>query len=65
MIQRQRENAAKYLYDLSKIVAKLKSRNHPRLVMIYKIYDGETHNSVFPGAVTRGLLTVFNDVGAN
>jgi hypothetical protein len=46
--------------DLSELVAKLKSRNNPRLVVRYRIYDGETHNSVFPGAVTRGLLTVFD-----
>jgi hypothetical protein len=45
--------------DLSELVAKLKSRNNPRLIVRYRIYDGETHNSVFPGAVTRGLLTVF------
>lgn len=46
--------------DLSELVAKLKSRNNPRLVVRYRIYEGETHNSVFPGAVTRGLLTVFD-----
>jgi predicted alpha/beta superfamily hydrolase len=51
--------------DLNELVAKLKSRNHPRLTVGYKIYNGETHNSVFPGAVTRGLLTVFGDAGAN
>lgn len=45
--------------DLTEFVTKLKSRNNPRLVLHYRIYDGETHNSVFPGAVTRGLLTVF------
>lgn len=46
--------------DLTELVDKLQSRNNPRLVVRYKIYDGETHNSVFPGAVTRGLLTVFD-----
>jgi predicted alpha/beta superfamily hydrolase len=46
--------------DLSELVEKLKSRNNPRLVLRYRVYDGETHNSVFPGAVTRGLLTVFS-----
>lgn len=51
--------------DLNELVAKLRSRNYPRLNMVHRIYDGETHNSVFPGAVTRGLLTVFNDGGAN
>ena len=47
--------------DLTELVDKLRSRNNPRLTLRYKIYDGETHNSVFPGAVTRGLLTVFGD----
>jgi predicted alpha/beta superfamily hydrolase len=46
--------------DLSELVEKLRSRNNPKLVVRYRIYDGETHNSVFPGAVTRGLLTVFD-----
>jgi uncharacterized protein len=45
--------------DLTKLIDKLRSRNNPRLVLRFRIYDGETHNSVFPGAVTRGLLTVF------
>jgi predicted alpha/beta superfamily hydrolase len=49
--------------DLTELVEKLRSRNNPRLVLRFRIYDGETHNSVFPGAVTRGLLTVFE--GAN
>ena len=50
--------------DLTELVDKLKSRNNPRLVLRYKVYDGETHNSVFPGAVTRGLLTVFESATA-
>jgi hypothetical protein len=45
--------------DLTELVEKLRSRNNPRLALRYRIYDGETHNSIFPGAVTRGLLTVF------
>ena len=45
--------------DLTELVTKMKSRSNPRLTVRHRIYDGETHNSVFPGAVTRGLLTVF------
>jgi hypothetical protein len=45
--------------DLNELVEKLKSRNNSNLIVRYRVYDGETHNSVFPGAVTRGLLTVF------
>ena len=46
--------------DLEELVRQLKTRNNAKLEMRLKIYDGETHNSVFPGAVTRGLLTVFD-----
>jgi hypothetical protein len=46
-------------WSTNELVEKLKSRNNPNLVVRYHVYDGETHNSVFPGAVTRGLLTVF------
>ncbi len=48
--------------DLVELVKSLRSRNNPKLTVQYRIYDGETHNSVFPGAVTRGLLSVFEDV---
>jgi uncharacterized protein len=47
--------------DLTELVGKLKSRNNKNLILRYRIYDGETHNSVFPGAVTRGLLSVFEN----
>ncbi len=30
-----------------------------------KVFDGETHNSVFPSAVTRGLRTLFDFAGEN
>lgn len=64
-LENQPANNRAMVDDLSELVAKLKSRNNPRLFLRYKIYDGETHISVFPGAVTRGLLTVFEGVGAN
>lgn len=47
--------------DLVELVKNLRSRNNPKLTVQYRVYDGETHNSVFPGAVTRGLLSVFQD----
>jgi predicted alpha/beta superfamily hydrolase len=46
--------------DLTELTQKLRSRNHPKLRTELQIYEGERHNSVFPGAVTRGLLTVFD-----
>lgn len=49
--------------DLTELFRRLRSRNNPRLDMTLRIFDGERHNSVFPGAVTRGLLTVFDRVG--
>lgn len=47
--------------DLDELVAKLRSRNNRDLVVRHRVFEGETHNSVFPGAVTRGLLSVFDD----
>ncbi len=47
--------------DLVELVKSLRSRNNQKLTVQYRVYDGETHNSVFPGAVTRGLLSVFED----
>lgn len=46
--------------DMKELIAKLRRLNLPQLQVDSRIYDGETHNSVFPGAVTRGLLTVFD-----
>ena len=49
--------------DLAELYRRLRSRNNSRLDMSMRIFDGERHNSVFPGAVTRGLLSVFDRVG--
>jgi predicted alpha/beta superfamily hydrolase len=46
--------------DLTELTEKLRSHNNPKLRVETNIYEGERHNSVFPGAVTRGLLTVFD-----
>jgi hypothetical protein len=46
--------------DLAELVKKLRRRGIPGLQVTMRVYEGETHNSVFPGAVTRGLLTVFD-----
>lgn len=46
--------------DLTELYRRLRNRNHPQLRMTLKIFEGERHNSVFPGAVTRGLVTVFD-----
>jgi uncharacterized protein len=46
--------------DLRVLYRKLKSRANPDLDLTLRIFQGERHNSVFPAAVTRGLLTVFD-----
>lgn len=46
--------------DLTALVNKLKSRGNGNLQLTLRIFEHELHNSVFPGAVTRGLLTVFD-----
>lgn len=45
--------------DLNELVRKLRRRAPAKLQMSQQIFEKERHNSVFPGAVTRGLLTVF------
>ena len=49
--------------DLRALCDKLKSRNHAGLKLDLQIYDGERHDSIFPGAVSRGLRTVFEALG--
>jgi predicted alpha/beta superfamily hydrolase len=51
--------------DLTEMYRRLRSRNNPRLQMTLRIFDAERHNSVFPTAVTRGLLTVFDRAGTS
>jgi predicted alpha/beta superfamily hydrolase len=46
--------------DLGELVKRLKSRANPRLQTTFRIFEEERHNSIFPAAVTRGLLTVFD-----
>jgi hypothetical protein len=46
--------------DLLELAKNLRGRSNPLLQLSTKVFEGERHNSVFPGAVTRGLLTVFD-----
>ncbi len=46
--------------DLTEMFRRLKNRNNRHLDMTLRIFEEERHNSVFPAAVTRGLLTVFD-----
>lgn len=45
---------------LTTLGQRLLARKDPGLKVDIQIYGNETHNSVFPGAVTRGLLDVFD-----
>jgi predicted alpha/beta superfamily hydrolase len=49
--------------DLRALYDRLESRNHPGLKLDIQIFEGERHDSVFPGAVSRGLRTVFEALG--
>jgi len=49
--------------DLRALYGRLKGRHHPSLKLDIQIFDGERHDSVFPGAVSRGLRTVFEALG--
>jgi hypothetical protein len=45
--------------QLKQFCRKLEARRDPALSLTLRIYPEETHDSVFPGAVARGLLAVF------
>ncbi len=49
--------------DLRDFYNRLKSRNRPGLKLTLEVFEDERHDSVFPGAVTRGLRTVFESLG--
>jgi hypothetical protein len=46
--------------DATTLQQRLLARHDKGLRVDSQIYESETHNSVFPGAVTRGLLKVFD-----
>ncbi|MCB0833980.1 MAG: alpha/beta hydrolase [Bacteroidetes bacterium] len=46
--------------DMQELIVKLKSRAYSGLSVDSQVFDGETHNSVFPAALSRGLRVVFS-----
>jgi uncharacterized protein len=48
-----------FVSNVYRLEAALRSRNYPGLKLERQIFEGETHMSVYPGAVTRGLGSVF------
>jgi len=53
------ETGAPMVEELKQFYRKLEARHDPGLTIDLRVYEGENHSSVFPGAVTRGLLEVF------
>ena len=45
--------------DLEALAGRLESRGYPSLILETLVFPDETHNSVFPAALTRGLLWLF------
>jgi predicted alpha/beta superfamily hydrolase len=56
--ENQPQAARSMVDDLKEFAGKLK--RFPGLRTRLQVFEGETHNSVFPGAVTRGLRVVFD-----
>ncbi len=52
---------APMVQQLTTFAKKLKERRAAGLDVTLTVFPGETHDSIFPGAVTRGLLSVFQD----
>ena len=46
--------------DKETLVEKLKSRNYLNLELISQVFDNETHLSVIPATMSRGLREIFN-----
>ena len=48
--------------DLSEFVKRLKDKNLPQLHLEFEVGEGETHNSIFPSAVSNGIRFVFDGI---
>jgi predicted alpha/beta superfamily hydrolase len=48
-----------FVSNVYRMEAALRARNYPGLSLERRIFDGETHMSVYPGAVTYGIASVF------
>jgi predicted alpha/beta superfamily hydrolase len=58
---REDEDGAPYwpVTKLAKLDQSLRTRRYPSLKLTHHVFPDETHMSVYPGAVVRGLRTVF------
>lgn len=46
---------------MQELIRVLQSRSYKGLTITSQVFEDETHNSVFPAALTRGLRVVFSD----
>jgi predicted alpha/beta superfamily hydrolase len=61
-LETQTATGAPMVQQLTHFTKTLKERRNAGLDVTFNVFPGETHESIFPGAVTRGLLTVFQDM---
>ncbi len=57
--ENQPENGRAMVDDLKAFGKQLDAYGYPKLDITTHVFPGETHNSVYPGAFTRGLLRVY------
>lgn len=55
----RKATGAPMVEQLKQFYGKLEARSDPALALTLRVYPEETHESVFPGAVARGLVAVF------
>ena len=58
----QATTGAPMVQQLKQFTKKLEAQGNSGLSVTLDVRDGETHESIFPGAVTRGLEVVFQDL---
>jgi uncharacterized protein len=49
--------------DMQAFDAKMRERNYPGYRSTLQVFDGETHNSIFPAALSRGLRALYGFAG--
>jgi predicted alpha/beta superfamily hydrolase len=60
-LETQTATGAPMVQQLTHFTKTLKEQRNAGLEVTFNVFPGETHESIFPGAVTRGLLTVFQE----
>jgi predicted alpha/beta superfamily hydrolase len=58
---RERNDRVDMVADLERFESALRAHRYGGLEVQRLVFDGETHNSVFPAALTRGLLALHSD----